>query len=144
MTEQNLKNHTRYVPMFHFVASVLILVPFIFSIIHFFQTLSAGSGRLNAALIVAFISGVILVYWYARAFALRAQDRAIRAEENLRHFVATGKPLDSRLRMHQVIALRFAGDTEFVALAKKAADEKMSAKEIKGAIQHWKADNNRV
>lgn len=144
MAEQNLKNHTRYVPMFHFAASVLILVPFVFSIVHLFQTVRDGSGRLNAVLIIAFITGVILVYWYARAFALKAQDRAIRAEENFRHFLATGKPLDSRLRMQQIVALRFAGDDEFVLLAKKAADEKMGAKAIKAAIKNWKADYNRV
>jgi hypothetical protein len=34
---------------------------------------------------------------FARMFALKAQDRAIRAEENLRHFVITGKLLDPRL-----------------------------------------------
>ena len=144
MTEQNFKNHTRYVPMFHFVASTLILVPFVFSIIHFFKTVSAGSGRLDAALVVAFISGVILIFWYARAFAIKAQDRAIRAEENFRYFVATGKPLDSRLRMAQIVALRFAGDEEFVVLAKRAADENMPSREIKMAIQHWKADNHRA
>ena len=144
MPEQNFKNHTRYVPMFHFAASVLILVPFVFSIVHFFQTLSAGSGRLNAFLIIAFITGVILVYWYARAFALKAQDRAIRAEENFRHFMATGKPLNSRLRMAQIISLRFAGDDEFVTLAKKAVDENLKSKEIKMAIRNWKPDHNRA
>ncbi|HQR02260.1 MAG TPA: DUF6526 family protein, partial [Ferruginibacter sp.] len=85
-----------------------------------------------------------IVWWYSRAFALRAQDRAIRAEENFRHFLATGKPLDARLRMGQIVALRFAGDDEFVALAQKAAEEKMSAREIKQAIKNWKADYNRA
>ena len=130
--------------MFHFVASTLIIVPYVFSIIHFFKTLGDGSGRLHAALLVAFITGVILVFWYARAFALKAQDRAIRSEENLRHFIATGKPLDSRLHMRQIIGLRFASDDEFVALAKKAADENMREKEIKMAVKNWKADNNRA
>ena len=52
-------------------------------------------------------------------FAVGAQDRAIRAEENLRHFALTGKLLDKRLRKSQVIALRFADDDEFVLLQKK-------------------------
>ena len=60
------------------------------------------------------------------------------------HFVATGQPLDNRLRMGQIIALRFAGDDEFVALAKKAADENMPAKEIKMAIAKWKGDYHRA
>ena len=71
-------------------------------------------------------------------------DRAIRAEENFRHFIATGKPFDSRLRMSQIIGLRFAGDNEFAALAKKAVDENLSQKQIKEAVTNWKTDNNRV
>jgi hypothetical protein len=87
---------------------------------------------------------LIIIYWYARAFALRAQDRAIRAEENFRHFILTGKPFDNRLRLSQIIALRFAPDDEFPSLAKKAVEEKLRSKEIKVAIQKWKADHNRV
>jgi hypothetical protein len=48
------------------------------------------------------------------------------------------------LRMGQIIALRFAGDDEYVELVKRAADENMQAKEIKMAIKNWKADHNRV
>ncbi len=144
MPEQNFKNHTRMVPLFHYASSILIFIPFVISIIHFFKAVSDGSGRLQAAAAVSLIAGVILVFWFARVFALKAQDRAIRAEENFRHFIATGKPLDSRLRMGQIIALRFAGDNEFVALAKKAADENMGAKDIKMAITNWRADNNRA
>jgi hypothetical protein len=102
------------------------------------------AGLHNAMLF--FVTAVVLtlVWFFARSFALKAQDRAIRAEENLRHFIATGKALDSRLRMQQIIALRFAGDDEFVALAKQVADENLSGKQIKMAIKNWRADNNRV
>ena len=84
------------------------------------------------------------LFWFARRFALVAQDRAIRAEENFRHFILTGKPFDSRLRMSQIIALRFAPDDEFPELAKKAVEEKLSSREIKAAIKKWKADHHRV
>ena len=144
MQEQNFKNHSRLVPMFHYVAFTAALFPFVMSIIHFIQSVMNGSGRLCAAATVSLVAAVILGLWYSRVFALKAQDRAIRAEENLRHFAMTGKLLDSRLRMGQVIALRFASDAEFVALANKAADQNMSAKDIKMAIQNWKEDNNRV
>lgn len=144
MAEQNFSNHTRFVPMFHYVAFIAAFFPFVLSIIHFFKTLGNESGRLHAAATVSLIAAVILCLWYARAFALRAQDRAIRAEENFRYYLATGKPFDSRLSMAQIIALRFAGDNEFVALAKKAVDENLSAKQIKMAVTNWKADNNRA
>jgi len=46
--------------------------------------------------------------------------------------------------MSQIIALRFASDEEFIELAKKAVEKKLSAKEIKIAIQNWKADHDRA
>lgn len=147
MSQQHLKNHTRYVPLYHFVTSTLIvalLVGSTFGLIHACNDCS-NHGLLHNAMLFFVISVVLVFVWFfARSFALKAQDRAIRAEENLRHFIATGKPLDSRLKMSQVIALRFAGDDEFVALAKRAADESLGSKEIKAAIKNWKADNNRV
>ena len=68
-----------------------------------------------------------MIFWYAREFAVGAQDRAILAQENLRHLALTGKLLDKRLRKSQVIALRFADDTEFLLLAEKAANENMKS-----------------
>lgn len=144
MPEQNFKNHTRYVPMFHFVAFTAVLFPLVMTTINFIKAVNDGSGRLYAAAMLSLSVAVLLALWYGRAFAIKAQDRAIRVEENFRYFVATGKPLDSRLRMGQIVALRFAGDDEFVTLAKRAVDENMSSKEIKMAIKNWKADNHRA
>lgn len=95
-------------------------------------------------LLIDICVGVLLIGYFARAFALKAQDRAIRAEENLRHFVLSGKLLDSRLKISQIIALRFASDEEFIALAIKAVDENLSNKEIKQLIKNWKGDYYRV
>ena len=144
MSEQNFKNHSRLVPMFHGVAFTAALFPFVVFIIDFIRAIGNESGRLHAAAMLSLSVALILGLWFARVFSLKAQDRGIRAEENFRHFVATGRPLDSRLKMGQIIALRFAGDDEFVALAKQAADENMGPKQIKMAIKNWRADNNRV
>ncbi len=144
MQIQNFKNHPRFVPLYHFVTFALLLAVLIGSIINLVHTCQRGENIYSASLICVLALSTILVCWFARSFALKAQDRAIRAEESFRHFVATGKPLDSRLRMGQIVALRFAGEDEFVALAKKAADENMPAKEIKMAIKNWKGDYNRV
>jgi hypothetical protein len=86
----------------------------------------------------------IIIAWYARIFALKAQDRAIRAEENLRYFILNQKLPDSRLTLSQIIALRFAGDAELSLLSEKVANENMSPGDIKKAITNWKADENRV
>ena len=147
MSEQNFKNHARYVPLYHFITSTFIAALIIASGICLFKVCSNCTNHqdLHNALMFFLISMVLLfIWWYCRVFALKAQDRAIRAEENFRHFVATGKPLDSRLKMGQIVALRFAGDDEFVTLAKKAVEENMDAKAIKMAIKNWKADNERV
>lgn len=144
MQDQNFKNHARLVPMFHYVAFIAVLFPLVISVIHFAKTVINESGRLHAAAMVSLTVAVVLGLWYSRVFALKAQDRAIRSEENFRHFIATGKAFDSRLRMGQIVGLRFASDDEFVALAKKAVDENMSQKQIKMEIKNWKADNNRV
>jgi len=86
----------------------------------------------------------MLTAFYARGFSLKAQDRAIKVEENFRHYVLTGKTFDSKLTVRQIIGLRFASDQEFPDLAKKAVDENLSEKEIKKSIKNWKADNYRV
>ena len=142
MQNQNLKNHSRFVPLYHYVTLPLLLLVLVGSIVNLCN--SAKENLYSASLLVALTFATILAALFARSFALKAQDRAIRAEENFRHYIATGQQLDNRLTMQQIIALRFAGDNEFVALTKKAANESMSAKDIKAAIQNWKGDYNRV
>jgi len=144
MPEQNFKNHTRYVPMYHFVASGLIILGLGGSIVNLIKSCKHPETHYSAALLVVVFLILLLLFWYARVFALRAQDRAIRAEENFRHFILTGKPFDSKLRMGQIIALRFASDEEMPALAKRAADENLSQKQIKESIKNWRADLNRA
>src|SRR5207344_208146 len=98
----------------------------------------------SAALIVVLTFCLIVVATVARTFPLKAQDRAIRADENLRHFAMTGKLLDPRLTVKQVVALRFASDAEFVALAARAANEGLAPGAIKKAVKSWRADEYRV
>jgi hypothetical protein len=98
----------------------------------------------SASLIVVLSFSVLILMFLCRMFAVKAQDRAIRVEENLRHYVLTGKLLDPRLTIRQVIALRFASDDEFVALAKEAAEKNLAADAIKQAVKRWRADTYRV
>jgi len=145
MDQQNAKNHGRYIPLWHFVTPLIWLAVWIGSIVHLINTIDSSYTNHFVALLIFLIALILgIFYWYIRWFALRAQDRAIRAEENFRHYLLTGKPFDKLIRMNQVIALRFASDAEFPALAKRAVDEKLTGKQIKEAIQEWKADHNRV
>jgi len=142
MNEQSFKNHSRYIPLWHYITPLILVAILGGSIVNLIH--ADAHTHYSAALILLISVVLIIIYWYARAFALKAQDRAIRAEENFRHFILTGKPFDDRLRMSQIIALRFAPDDEFPSLAKRAVEEKLRSKEIKAAIQKWKADHNRV
>ena len=144
MQVQSYKQHARYVPIWHFVLSTILIACLAGSVWNLFRANEHHSGRLVGAIILGLSIGGLIIFWYARAFAIAAQDRAIRAEENLRHFALTGKLLDSRLTMSQVIALRFAADTEFLLLAEKAAKENMKSRDIKMAIVNWRPDNHRA
>jgi hypothetical protein len=85
---------------------------------------------------------------YARSFALRAQDRVIRLEEQLRFqrlFPPDLLPRIDEFTRSQYIALRFASDTEVAQLARTVLDEKITAqKQIKQMIRHWRPDHLRV
>lgn len=142
MSDQNFKNHGRYVPLYHYVAGTLVIAIFGGSIVNLIH--ADAHTHYSAALLLCVAFVLVLLFWYARAFALRAQDRAIRAEENFRHFILTGKPFPKEIRMGQIIGLRFASDEEFPLLTKKAVEQKLSQKEIKQAIKNWRPDYNRV
>jgi hypothetical protein len=142
METQNYKNHSQYVPGFHILTLTAILLLLIGSIVNLVHAAHSNLYSASLLVLVAVIFGLLFIY--IRSFPLKAQDRAIRAEENLRHYVLAGKLLDSRLHINQVIALRFAPDEEFVSLAKKAVDENLSNKDIKKTIKNWRADHHRI
>lgn len=142
MKEQNFNNHAQMVPGYHYLTFGGIIALLGGSINYVLK--SSAENKYLASLLVLTSIIFVLVAWFTRTFALKAQDRAIRAEENLRHYVLTGKLLPSSLSVGQIVALRFAPDAEFPALAEKAATNNLSGKEIKQSIQNWKADFYRV
>jgi hypothetical protein len=144
METQNYANHTRTVPMFHMVLFPVIVLTLIGSFVNLYESLGDHQRLYSASLIVVVSVCLLFFFFFCRIFPLKAQDRAIRAEENLRHFALTGKLLDPRLTMRQVIGLRFASDEELVALAQRAADEKLTGDQIKRSVKNWRADTYRV
>jgi hypothetical protein len=141
---QNYANHARFVPGFHILLFGLIVFGLIGSCVNLYSSFGDHQRIYSASLIVVLEVVAFLLFIFCRTFALKAQDRAIRAEENLRHFVLTGKLLDPRLGALQIVALRFASDAELVNLAARAADESLEPKAIKQAIKNWRADYYRV
>ncbi|HYW48869.1 MAG TPA: DUF6526 family protein [Bryobacteraceae bacterium] len=144
MQTQTYANHRQLIPLFHFGLLPTILLTLIGSCVNLYESWGDHQRMYSASLIVVLTFSLLVLSLFCRVFALKAQDRAIRAEENLRHFVLTGKLLDPKLTVHQIIALRFAADSEFVPLAQKAANESMAPDAIKRAIQQWRPDTYRV
>jgi hypothetical protein len=144
--EQSYAKHAKFVPLYHFVLLAVIVVVFIGSLVNLYRRFAGPNpvGRMSAELIVLMAVALILLFIFARTFPLKAQDRAIRAEENLRHFALTGKLLDPRLTVKQIVGLRFASDAEFPELARKAADQSMSLDDIKKSVKNWRPDHDRM
>ena len=87
---------------------------------------------------------LILATLFARGFALKAQDRAIVAEERFRYYLLTKKMLPAELTVRQIIGLRFASDEEYADLVERAIKENLSENRIKKEIKNWKGDYYRV
>ncbi len=144
MKPQSYANHARLDPGYHFVLAPVLLLTCIGSLVNLWKSLGDHQRLYSASLIVVLSFCAFFIAGYARIYALKAQDRAIRAEENLRHFVLAGKLLDPRLSVKQIVALRFASDEEFLDLARRAAEENMEPDAIKRAIKNWRPDHYRV
>jgi hypothetical protein len=141
---QNYANHARFVPGYHVVLFLLLILCLGGAITNVVQSWGDHQRLYSASLILLLSIAAFPLFFYARLFPLKAQDRAIRAEENLRHFVLTGKLLDSRLTTRQIIGLRFAEDAEFVELAQRATADNLSEDDIKKQIKNWRPDHYRV
>jgi hypothetical protein len=144
MTEQNFANHAKVVPAFHYFVVPVLILNFVWSIIRLVHTwfkFDALVGLLTAA-------ALVLLMFLARIFALRVQDRVIRLEERLRLNRLLPEALKPRIEEFtpgQLIALRFASDTELPALANKVLSENLTdVKAIKRLVQHWRPDHLRA
>ena len=142
MNQQHYQNHKQIVYSYYLWTGVPILILIIISI----KWLTMDDVIMKLWGLMFLLVGWILLtlLFRSRGFALKAQDRAIRAEESLRHFILSGKAIDSRLTLSQVIALRFASDEELIALAERAIAENLSNDAIKKEIRNWRADFYRV
>lgn len=139
---QHYKNHVQLVPSFHYLTMGILLVLLIGGIYLIFT--STDQIRVLSVLFSLLVFCVVSVALHNRLFALKAQDRAIRAEENLRYYILTGKRMPKEVRLRQLIALRFAPDEEFVALVDTAIQQQLSSKAIKQQIKNWKGDYHRA
>lgn len=136
---QNLKNHVRLVPAFHFFVLPVLIINFINSIVHLFR-FGVNYGNVWG---VIFSFTLFLFAGLARTFALNVQDRVIRLEMQQRIERLLAPELAARFgefTMPQLIALRFAGDDELPVLCRQALDEKLEGKVIKQRVKNWRPD----
>ena len=139
---QNFANHVRYVPMYHFVCFGLLTA---FATRAVIQLIDRPT--LDGWFQVFLGVGLLLLAWYARAFALTVQDRVIRLEMGLRMQYVTPQLLAQfgKFTPSQLTALRFASDGELPDLAQQVLDGRLvGSGSIKRAIRQWQADTLRV
>jgi hypothetical protein len=140
---QTYQNHTRVLPAYHYVAFPLFGINFFWAlyqaVVHF-----SWANLVNLSLAVA----LILLFFLARVMAVTVQDRVIRLEMRLRMREVLPPDLQSRIKefsVKQLVALRFAGDDELPALARRVLDEKLEdQKAIKQMVKKWQGDDQRA
>ena len=136
---QNFENHAKFVPAYHIVAFGIFVINFFWRV---YQVIHVPSGETAVGLLLSI--GFLLLFFFARIFALTVQDRVIRLEMRLR----MQQLLPADLRAHigdfsvgQLVSLRFASDEELPGLCRKVMDGKVGdRKAIKKMVKNWQAD----
>lgn len=144
MKKQSYSNHRRANWLFYGFFLMLLIANVGGSFVYFNTALEAGNTLYPSTLLLSTSLCMLIMFAFLRYFSLRLQERIIRVEENFRHFVLNGKPLDSRVRMKQTTALRYAPDSELIDLAKDAAENQSSVEEIKKSIGRWRGDYHQL
>jgi hypothetical protein len=138
--QQSYSSHAKWFPPFHFFAAPILLANLINS---FFRLKPQGYSVYS--IFSVFVAAALLVGLFAaRVMVLKVQDRVIRLEERLRYQRLLPADLQKRIddfSLNQLVSLRFAGDAELPALARKVLDDKINdRKTIKEMIKVWKPD----
>jgi hypothetical protein len=142
-TVQTFENHTRYVPLYHFVLFGILMINLVWSVVRIVRHHSVDAA---VALLIAL--GLLILFFYARQFALTMQDRLIRLEMRLRLVKVLPADLAQRigeLTVSQLIGLRFASDEELPELVRKVLAEGIRDRTaIKRMVRTWEGDYLRV
>ncbi|HEY4708720.1 MAG TPA: DUF6526 family protein [Candidatus Acidoferrales bacterium] len=136
---QNVKNHSKFVPAFHFFVVPIFLVNIVWSIERLVHSFSEGT---VVSLLVAL--ALLVLAFSARIMALTVQDRVIRLEMRMRMqqvLPADLRPRIGEFTVGQLVSLRFASDAELPDLSRKVLQENLTdRKAIKQLVRDWQPD----
>ena len=136
---QSFENHTRTIPAYHFLAFGFIAVNLLWSLYR-----AAVAFSMDTVVSVFVAVALILIFFFARVFALRVQDRVIRLEMRLRLNQIVPADLKGRVNdftVGQLCALRFADDAELPDLARTVLTDNIQDRTtIRKMIKTWNAD----
>ena len=139
---QNLKNHVRFDPPYHFFLTLISLASIVVSIVYAAHHFGFYSVWMVVVALAAFVA-----LFKLRLYPLKVQDRVIRLEERMRLEALAPAEWHAqiyRLSEDQLVGLRFASDDEVVELAKQALEHNLARKQIKERIRTWRGDYWRV
>lgn len=143
MKTQNFSNHTQNDRMLYFIT--VLWGFFAYDMYRLSALSNPGSQWTSIAFGIFTFVFIFFALMKMRTYATKLQDRIIRQEINFRYYVATGKILPESLTVSQIVALRFAGDDEFLALVDQVIkNPSLSNKEIKKLVKNRKWDYSRV
>lgn len=137
---QNLANHTRFDPLWHFAGALIVSAGVVAAAVH---AIRHTESPWNWWLVV-YTLGIALCVARARTQTLTVQDRVIRLEMRGRLRELLPPALAARigeLTVSQMVGLRFAGDAELPALVERCLGGQLAnARAIKAEIKNWQAD----
>ncbi len=140
---QSFSRHTRWHTPYHFVLFPILFIHFAWCIL---RVTKEPTLEHFEQLLLSF--GLLLMMLLVRVNPLKAQDRIIRLEEQLRYQRLLPADLAARasaLPVRFIVAMRFASDAELPQLAQLAVDGAFATpKDLKEAIRNWRGDYFRV
>ena len=142
-TNQSYKTHAKFVPLYHYVLFPVMVVNLG---IASYQLWRQPAFATTWAVVMALALTVLT--FFARIFALQAQDRVIRLEERLRLrelLPVELKPRVNEFSREQLIALRFASDGELPDLAAAVLRDGVQKRDhVKKMVRQWRADDHQL
>jgi hypothetical protein len=136
--QQTYANHAKVVPAYHYFTFALVAAYLFYRIY-----LLATGPSVGTAIELGGAVALLMIFFWARLFALRVQDRVIRLEMHQRMYQLAPdlSPRFGEFTINQWCGLRFASDAELPELARKVLADKLDDRTaIKKMIRDWQPD----